>query len=147
MFLVGGSVTATDGGAVSVKRAHRRKGDDVLVPIDGLRVRTAIEWRGLTVNAAAGRIKISQQTLDSIVRTKTKRCHESLREKLAKLVGLPATWLSGETELLPTMTPWLPLPELGYEPPLWVDENLRIVRPPHGGDLAQRSSLSPRYQL
>ena len=32
-------------------------------------------------------------------------------------------------------------------PPLWVDENMRIVRPPPGGDLTQRATLPPRYQL
>jgi len=39
-----------------------------LVAIDGARVRAAIEWKGLSVNGAAGRMNVSQQTLDSIVR-------------------------------------------------------------------------------
>lgn len=131
----------------AAKRKHRRKTEDPLVPIDGERVRAAIAWRGLSVNAAAGRMGVSQRTLDSIVRRKTKRCYQSLRGKLARLVARPAQWLGGETDLQPALTPWLPLPELGYEPPLWVDENMQIIRPPAGGDLTQRTSLPPRYQL
>jgi hypothetical protein len=90
---------------------------------------------------------VSQRTLDSIVRRKTKRCYQSLRDNLARLVGRPATWLGGETDLQPALTPWLPRPELGYKPPLWVDENMRIVRSTAEGDLTQRASLPPRYQL
>lgn len=129
------------------KRPHRRKVEDPLVAIDGARVRAAIEWKGLSVNGAAARMKVSQQTLDSIVREKTTRCYESLREKLATLLDLPAAWLGGETALLPSLTTWLPLPDLGYKPPLWVDENMRIVRPGAEGDLTQRTTLPPRYQL
>ncbi len=128
-------------------RKHRRKREDALVAIDGTRVRAAIEREGLSVNGAAGRLNVSQQTLDSIVQGKTKRCYESLREDLAKLLKLPAPWLGGETDLLPSLTPWLPYPELGYQPPIWVDENMRIVRPRAGGDLTQRATLPPRYQL
>lgn len=129
------------------KRPHRRKRDDALVAISGGRLRAAIEWKGLSVNRAASSIKVSQQTLDSIVRGKTKRCYESLRERLAGLLDLPAAWLGGETDLLPALTSWLPPPELGYQPPLWVDENMRIVRPPVAGDLTQRTTLPPCYQL
>src|SRR6266545_384837 len=130
-----------------LKRTHRRKKEDPLVPIDGGRVRAAITWKDLSVNAAAARIGVSQRTLDSIVRRKTKRCYHSLRAMLARLTGRPAAWLGGETDLQPALTPWLPLPELGYQPPLWVDENMRIVRPTAEGDLTQRGSLPPRYQL
>lgn len=115
--------------------------------IDGARVRAAIEWRNLSINGAAARMKVSQQTLDSIVRGKTKRCYQSLRESLAKLLDLPSAWLGGETDLLPSLTSWLPYPDLGYQPPLWVDENMRIIRPPAEGDLTQRTTLPPRYQL
>jgi len=118
-----------------------------LVAIDGARVRAAIEWKGMSVNAAGGRIDVSQQTLDSIVRGKTKRCYKSLRESLAGLLDLPAAWLGGEADLLPSLTTWLPYPELGYQPPLWVDEDMRIVRPPAKGNLTQRTTLPPRYQL
>lgn len=118
-----------------------------MVAIDGARVRAAIEWKGLSVNAAAGRIDISQQTLDSIVRGKTKRCYKGLRESLAGLLDLPAAWLGGETDLLPSLTSWLPYPELGYQPPLWVDENMRIIRPSADKGLTQRTTLPPRYQL
>lgn len=128
-------------------RKHRRKREDALVAIDGTRVRAAIEWKDLSVNGAAGHLNVSQQTLDSIVRGKTKRCYESLRASLANLLDLPAIWLGGETDLLPSLTPWLPLPELGYQPPLWVDENMRLIRPSPGGDLSQRTTLPPRYQL
>ncbi len=130
-----------------LKRKHRRKKEDPLVPIDGGRVRAAIAWKGLSVNAAAARMGVSQRTLDSIVRRKTKRCYQSLRDKFARLVARPADWLGGETDLQPALTTWLPLPDLGYQPPLWVDENIRIVRPTAEGDLTQRTSLPPRYQL
>src|SRR4051812_46784380 len=107
-------------GAMPKKRQHRRKIEDPLVAIDGARVRAAIEWKGLSVNAAARKLRVSQQTLDSIVRAKTKRCYSSLRDQLAERLGRPAEWLGGETHLQPALTSWLPLPELGYEPPLWV---------------------------
>lgn len=129
------------------KRTHRRKTEDPLVPIDGARVRTAIAKRGLSVNAAAIRMGVSQRTLDSIVRRKTKRCYQSLRDKLARLTGRPAEWIGGETDLQPSLTPWVPLPDLGYEPQLWVDENMQIIRPSAGGDLTRRTSLPPGYQL
>jgi len=142
-------VTVTDaGGGMPTTRRHRRKREeDPLVAIDGVRVRAAIEWKGMSVNGAAGRIDVSQQTLDSIVRGKTKRCYKGLRESLARLVELPAAWLGGETDLLPSLTTWLPYPELGYQPPLWVDENMRIIRPPADSDLTRRTTLPPRYQL
>jgi hypothetical protein len=129
------------------KRPHRRKNVDSLVPIDGARVRAAIEWKALSINATAGKLKVSQQTLDSIVRGKTKRCYRSLRDQLAELLGRPVEWLGGETDLQPALTSWLPLPELGYEPPLWVDENMRIIRPSAGGGYAHATELPPRYQL
>ena len=129
------------------KRKHRRKAEEPLVPIDGARVRAAIEWAGLTVNGAATRMKVRQQTLDSIVRQKTKRCFESLRDKLAALLDLPAEWLGGETDLLPSLTPWLPYPGEESRPPRVVDENLvgRLVPP--DGDPTLRAGLPPRYQL
>src|SRR5258708_24842774 len=120
-------------------RKHRRKRGDPLVAIDGTRVRAAIEWKGLSVNGAAGRLNVSQQTLDSIVRGRTKRCYESLRESLAGLVDLPAGWLGGETDLLPSLTAWLPYPELRYQPPPWVDQKVWIGPPAGGSDLAPRA--------
>ena len=115
--------------------------------INGVRVRAAIEWKSLSVNGAAGRIKVSQQTLDSIVRGKTKRCYQSLRDSLAALLDLPATWLGGESDLVPSLTPWLPYPELKHRPPRVVDENLVARELPAKGDVTQRSGLPPRYQL
>ncbi len=130
------------------KRPHRpKREEDPLVVIDGARVRAAIEWKGMSVNGAASHIDVSQQTLDSIVRGTTKRCYKGLRERLATLLDLPAAWLGGEADLLPGLTPWLPYPELGYQPPLWVDESMRITRPPAEGDLTRRTTLPPRYQL
>src|SRR5438552_2562743 len=145
----GMSVRATDaGGGMPNKRRHRpKREEDPLVAIDGARVRAAIEWKGFSVNAAAGRIDVSQQTLDSIVRGKTKRCYKGLRESLAKLLDLPAAWLGGETDLLPSLTTWLPYPRLRNQPPRWVDEDMRTIRPPAEGDLTQRTTLPPRYQL
>ncbi len=129
------------------KRKHRRKTEEELVPIDGARVRAAIEWAGLTVNGAATRLRVRQQTIDSIVRRKTKRCYESLREKLAALLELPAGWLGGETDLVPSLTPWLPYPGEKAPPPRMIDENLVARRVPTDGDATLRSSLPPRYQL
>ncbi len=128
-------------------RKHRQKREDPLVPIVGARVRAAIEWKGLSVNRAARLIKVSQQTLDSIVRGKTKRCYRSLRDRLAALLDLPATWLGGESDLVPSLTPWLPYPELKHRPPRVADENLIVHRPPADGDVTKRSTLPPRYQL
>ena len=141
------SVTDAGGGMPTTRRHRRKREEDPLVAIDGARVRAAIEWKGMSVNGAAGRIDVSQQTLDSIVRGKTKRCYKGLRESLAGLLDLPAGWLGGETDLLPSLTSWLPYPELGYQPPLWVDENMRIIRPPAKRGLTQRTTLPPRYQL
>ncbi len=90
---------------------------------------------------------MSQQTLDSIVRGKTKRCYKSLRHELAELLGRPAEWLGGETHLQPALTSWLPLPELGYQPPVWVDESMRIIRPSPEGGYTHATDLPPRYQL
>jgi len=129
------------------KRPHRRKREDPLVAIDGARVRAAIEWKGMSVNGAAGRLSVSQQTLDSIVRGKTKRCYKSLRESLARLLDLPAAWLGGETDLPPDLTAWLPYPGLGYKPLLSVDENIRLIRPRAETDVTPRMTLPPRYQL
>ena len=47
--------------------------DDRLVPIDGPRLRAAIEWKGLSVNEAAKQIGEAQQTLHSIVNEQTER--------------------------------------------------------------------------
>jgi hypothetical protein len=99
------------------------------------------------VNAAARALKTSQQTLDSIVRGKTKRCYDSLRRQLAALLGRPAEWLGGETHLQPALASWLPPPEVGYQPPLWVDENMRIIRPSQEGGYTRGTELPPRYQL
>ena len=130
-----------------IKRRHRRKVQDQLVRIHGTRVRAAIEWQSLSVNGAAKRLKVSQRTLDSIVRSKTRRCHHSLREKLAALLELPATWLGGESNLLSGLTPWLPYPGVDYPSPVVVDENMMLRRVPAGGTAAQRVGLPPRYQL
>ncbi len=90
---------------------------------------------------------MKQQTLDSIVRGKTKRCYHSLREKLAVLLELPAKWLGGETDLVPSLAPWLPYPELKTRPPRVLDENLMVHRLPADGDVTLRATLPPRYQL
>lgn len=130
-----------------IKRKHRRKAEDQLVPIDGRRVRAAVEWNGLTVNGIAKRSGVKQQTLDSIVRGKTKRCYHPLREKLATLLELPAKWLGGETDLVPSLAPWLPYPELKTRPPRVLDENLIPHLIPAEGDVSLRAALPPRYQL
>ena len=129
------------------KRKHHRKVEEPLVPIDGARVRAAIEWAGLSINGTASRIKVSQQTLDSIVRGRTRRCRKGLRDKLAGLLELPTQWLGGETDLAPSLAPWLPYPELKKRPPRVLDENLMPHLVPPEGDTALRSTLPPRYQL
>lgn len=117
------------------------------MPIHGARVRAAIEWQGLSVNGAAKRLRVSQRTLDSIVRSKTQRCYVSLRAKLAGLLELPASWLGGEVHLLPSLTPWLPYPGMDYPSPVVVDENMMLRHVPAGATAAQRVGLPPRYQL
>ncbi len=130
------------------KRKHRRKKlENPLVPIVGDRVRAAVEWRGLSVNAAATASRIPQQTLDSIVRGETKRCHRDRRDKLAELLALPPEWLGGETDLMPSLTPWPPYPGLDYTPPITADEMGRVHRVPDEGPTTQRFGLPPRYQL
>lgn len=123
------------------KRQHKRKQpDDPLVPIDGARVQAGLDMERWSVNSAAQRLRTAQQTLDSIVRGKTRRTHKSLRDSIAKLVGVPSPWLGGEVLRL---LPQLPIP--GMPPsPIGVDENFRPV----AIDKTQRpDSNAPRYQL
>jgi hypothetical protein len=88
------------------RRQHRRKAGDDLVPISGEHVAAALESKNLSVNRAATTVGVRQQTLDTIVRGRTKRCYQSLREKLGKLVDVPAAWLGAEVQLLPSLQSW-----------------------------------------
>ena len=92
---------------MALRRQHRRKTGDDLVPISGGHVAAALEWKKLSVNAAATRyLGVRQQTLDTIVRGRTGRCYRSLREKLATLLDVPPAWLGAEIPLLPSLESW-----------------------------------------
>jgi hypothetical protein len=91
---------------MALRRQHRRKAGDDLVPISGDHVAAALEWKKLSVNGAAKTLGVRQQTLDTIVRGRTRRCYQSLREELGRLVDVPAAWLGAEVQLLPSLESW-----------------------------------------
>jgi hypothetical protein len=91
---------------VALRRQHRRKADEELVPISGEHIAAALESKNFSVNRAATSVGIRQQTLDTIVRGRTRRCYQSLREKLGRLVDVPAEWLGAEIQLLPSLESW-----------------------------------------
>ena len=88
------------------RRAHRRKAGEDLVPISGAHVAAALERKGLSVNRAAATLEVRQQTLDTIVRNRTRRCYRSLRDRLGALVDVPGEWLGAESQLLPSLASW-----------------------------------------
>ena len=90
------------------RRQHRRKAGEDLVAISGEHVAAALESKKLSVNGAAKTLGVRQQTLDTIVRGRTRRCYQSLREKLGALVDVPGEWLGAETQLLPSLASWWP---------------------------------------
>ena len=82
-------------------RARRRKyEDDRLLPIRGDRLRVAINRAELTVAGFARTHHLQQQTLDYIVRGKTKRCRGSLVARLSHALAVPEDWLTGEIDVL-----------------------------------------------
>jgi len=90
------------------RRKHRAKAAfDDLVPINGVRLKAAIEHAGRTVNGLAQQLQkrgvtgASQSTLDYITRGRHKRCRASVRDDLARLLRVPRQWLAGEWGMLP----------------------------------------------
>ena len=73
--------------------------NDPLVPIDGIRLSAAIDWRGKAVNAVAREVGERQSTLNSIVNGEVKRCRRTRRTKLAQVLRVPTLWLGGEGDL------------------------------------------------
>lgn len=110
---------------MTVKKREKGKfGDDPLVPIDGERVRAAIElYRQVTIREAARRIgellkpprqsQLRQSTLQSIVEGRTSQCRSSLRKAIARYVGLPEPFLAGEQDDIPGIIRELPIPAPG----------------------------------
>jgi hypothetical protein len=77
-----------------------------MVPVDGRRVKEAIDRRGHNVNAVARLLRDQlsgrpreQATLNNIVNGKVKRCRRSRRDRLGRLLGVPSEWLAGAAQL------------------------------------------------
>src|SRR5687768_10378595 len=83
-------------------------GPDPLVPINGAHVRASLEDVGLTNREAARRLSgilgktIAPGTVDDLVRGRTSRCRQSLRDALAQVLGPPDSpeYLSAQTHLV-----------------------------------------------
>ena len=128
-----------------MKRRHRKKLDDRYVPIDGVRVRAAIERSSMSVKKTAEQIGVPQQTLDSIVNRKVGTCRASVRERLGNFVKCSSAWLGGEKhELvrLPRMLHAIKIPPSASENgvPTYIDPD-----PPD--DVVESHVPSARYQL
>jgi transcriptional regulator with XRE-family HTH domain len=78
----------------------RKWQDDPLTPVRGVRLRAALELRGLTVSEAARRTGVSQPRLHQLVSGNT-RCRASVLLRLARLVRVSDAWLSGHLVGLP----------------------------------------------
>jgi len=84
------------------RRTHRRKWrDDPWVAIKARRLRAALDYTGLTVSELAAAVADRQQTIDTLVRGKVKRCRLGRRERLERELRLPSGWLGGEARELP----------------------------------------------
>lgn len=83
------------------RRGWNDDGDE-FVPIRTSRLAAAVRYRGITVSELADRAGgEKQQTVDLIVRGVTKNCRRARLERLAKVLRVPARWLSGEIQHLP----------------------------------------------
>lgn len=84
------------------RRANRRDRkkwvDDPMVAISGVRLRIALQHSGLGLADLARKVGDARQTLDYIVRGKTKRCRASRRAAIARALGSPDEWLGGADE-------------------------------------------------
>jgi transcriptional regulator with XRE-family HTH domain len=69
-----------------------------MVAISGVRLRIALQHSGLGLADLARKVGDARQTLDYIVRGKTKRCRASRRAAIARALGSPDEWLGGADE-------------------------------------------------
>lgn len=87
---------------MTLKPRHRRKIDDPLVPISGVRVRALLRRAEMSEHQAARALRargisVAQSTLDHIAQGHQVRCRASVRDGLASLhhPPVPAEWLAG----------------------------------------------------
>lgn len=117
--------------------------DNQNVPIVAERLLAAIQFRGLSVKAAAERAGEKQQTVQRIAQGQTSKCRHSRRQRLAEALEVPDEWLGGAD--VPPI-PGLPagrervLEAEGFQVTTVLDENLAHF--PAGA-----STLPPAYQL
>lgn len=74
-----------------------------MVPIVGKRVHDALTWAGISRREVARRLSVQPARLDLIARGRVRRCHKSVRDGLARLIGEPVTseYLGGAPLPLP----------------------------------------------
>lgn len=80
------------------RRSRGKFRDDPPVPISGERVKAALLHSGLTLPELARQLGNKRQTLDYIVRSKTKRCRQSRRAAMARALAVSPEWLGGVGE-------------------------------------------------
>jgi hypothetical protein len=130
-----------------MRRRHRRKDSEPLVPINGGRVMAAIEAAGLSVRRAAVHIGEKQATLNSIVKGTVKRCRSSRRTRLAGLLRCTEAWLGGEDVSPFGLPPWHSSDAGEERWPLVIDENFILRRLTADGHYAGPTKETPRYEL
>ena len=87
--------TTNESTGIPVRRRHRRKfAEDPLVPIDGGRLRAAIDLRGYTISGLARDIGVKQQTLDYAVH-RNQKCRQSLLTDVSRRLRVRELWLRG----------------------------------------------------
>ncbi|MEZ4412426.1 MAG: helix-turn-helix transcriptional regulator [Gemmatimonadales bacterium] len=90
------------------RRVHRGKSgwkDDPYVVVNPRCLAAAIEARGWTVQKTAKAIGNASQTLDHLVKgERDKRCRQSRREALAKVLGVSQEWLAGTGIAVPELS-------------------------------------------
>lgn len=69
--------------------------DNPLVPIDGARVREALDLSGRSLPELARQLGERRQTLDYVVRSATTRCRQGRRAAIARALGVSDAWLGG----------------------------------------------------
>ena len=89
---------------VSRKRKWIDPGDE-LVPIIAERLEAALQHRRMNPHSLAEKLGEKPQTIDLIVTGKTKRPRRFRLEAIAKVLRVPAEWLSGEMKFLPYVVP------------------------------------------
>ena len=75
--------------------------DDEMVPIRGDRVTATMRVRRISTSELARRVGESQQTIDLIVRGRSKKCRRSRLRAIAKTLRVSMKWLASEIDALP----------------------------------------------